>query len=155
MSIYIQAAAGERGRGEEEGERETGRLPQTVLSWTSGQDGGIGRYILPPRTTKRRTTTNLKTRNNQNCQKVKLYGSPTTKELKKKHSFRLVGGVETGSVGRGGVARWQDRTGRWRLADLAVPHSHGDKLGRTTGEQEKPRNPGFQHGKLQPQKLWK
>ena len=32
-------------------------------------------------------TTNLKTKNNQNCQKIKLYGSPTTKELKKKHSF--------------------------------------------------------------------
>ena len=40
---------------------------------------------------------NLKTKNNQNCQKVELYGSPTTKELKKKHSSRLVDGVETGS----------------------------------------------------------
>ena len=52
----------------------------------SGQDGGIGRYTLPPHTTKTRTTTNLKTKNNLNWQKVKLYGSPTTKELKKKHS---------------------------------------------------------------------
>ena len=67
---------------------------------TSGQDGGIGRYTLPPCTTKRRTTTNLKTKNNQNCQKIKLYGSPTTKELKKKHSFRLAGGVEMGSESR-------------------------------------------------------
>ena len=33
---------------------------------TSREDGGIGRYTLPPRTTKRRTTTNLKTKNNQN-----------------------------------------------------------------------------------------
>ena len=46
---------------------------------------------MPPYTTKRRTTTNLKTKNNQNCQKIKLYGSMTTKELKKKHSSRLVG----------------------------------------------------------------
>ena len=45
-------------------------------------------------TTKRRTT-NLKTKNNQNCQKIKLYGSPTTKELKKKHSSRPVGRAET------------------------------------------------------------
>ena len=45
---------------------------------------------------KRRTTTNLKTKNNQNCQNIELYGSQTTKELKKKHSFRLVGGVEMG-----------------------------------------------------------
>ena len=29
--------------------------------------------------------------------KNKLYGSPTTKELKKKHSPRPVGGAETGS----------------------------------------------------------
>ena len=49
---------------------------------------------MTPHTTKRRTITNLKTKNNQNFQKIKLYGSPTTKELKKKHSFRLVGGVE-------------------------------------------------------------
>ena len=66
----------------------------------SGKDGGIGRYALLPRTTKRRITTNLKTKINQNCQKIKLYGSLTTKELKKKHSSRWVGGAETGSWGR-------------------------------------------------------
>ena len=37
-----------------------------------------------PRTTKRRITTNLKSINNQKCQKIKLHGTPTTKELKKK-----------------------------------------------------------------------
>ena len=63
---------------------------------TSGQDGGVGRYTVPPPTTKRRTRTNLKTKDNQNYQKIKLYGSLTTKELKK-YSSRLVGGVETGS----------------------------------------------------------
>ena len=52
-----------------------------------------------PHTTKRRIT-NLKTKNNQNCQKIKLYGNPTAKELKKKHSFRLVGGVKTDNQGR-------------------------------------------------------
>ena len=51
---------------------------------------------------KRRTTTNLKTKNNQNCQKTELYGSPTTKEIKKKHSPRPVGGAEPGS--------WAERT---------------------------------------------
>ena len=49
---------------------------------------------MPLPTTKRRTTTNLKTKNNKNCQKIKLYGSPTTKELKKKLSPRQVGGAE-------------------------------------------------------------
>ena len=42
-------------------------------------------------------TTYLNIKNNQNCQKIKLYGSPITKEYKKKHSSRLVGGVEMGS----------------------------------------------------------
>ena len=55
------------------------------------QDGGVGRYIVLPHTTKRRTTTNLKAKNNQNCQKNKLYGSLTARELKKKHSSSMVG----------------------------------------------------------------
>ena len=50
-----------------------------------------------PHTIKRRTTTILKTKLNQNCKEIKLYGSLTTKELKKKHSPRLVRGVEMGS----------------------------------------------------------
>ena len=57
---------------------------------------------MPPRTTKRRTTTNLRTKNNQNCQKIELYGSPTTKALKKKHLPRPVGGAE--------MVRWGERT---------------------------------------------
>ena len=62
----------------------------------------MGRYSLLPHTTKRRTTTNLKTKNNQNFQKIKLYGSRTTKELKKKYSPRQVGGAEMGSWGGDG-----------------------------------------------------
>ena len=50
---------------------------------SSGQDAGIGRNTLLPRTSKRRITTNLKTINNQKSQKIKLHGTPTTKELKK------------------------------------------------------------------------
>ena len=61
-------------------------------------NGDVGRYTLLPLTTKR-LTTKLKTKNNQNCQKIQLYGSLTTKELKKKHSSRLVGGAERGSRG--------------------------------------------------------
>ena len=41
----------------------------------SGQDGGVGRNPLLPRTTKRRRTTNLKSINNQKCQKIKLHGT--------------------------------------------------------------------------------
>ena len=50
---------------------------------------------MPPCTTKR-TTTSIQAKNNQNCDKIELYGSLTTKELKKKHSSRMAGGAETG-----------------------------------------------------------
>ena len=36
----------------------------------------------------------LKTNKTQNCQKIELYVSLTTKDLKKPHSSRQVGGVE-------------------------------------------------------------
>ena len=49
---------------------------------SSGQDGGIGRNPSLPRTTKKRITTNLKSINNQKCQKIKLHGNLATKELK-------------------------------------------------------------------------
>ena len=50
---------------------------------SSGQDGGVGRNPSLPRTTKRRITSNLKSINNQKHQKIKLHGTPTTRELKK------------------------------------------------------------------------
>ena len=89
------------------------------LVGTSGQDGGVGRHTVPPCTTKTRPT-NLKTKNNQNQQKIELYGSLTTKKLKKKHSTRPVGSAETVSqvermhskVVAGGLGQ-----ARWRQAD--------------------------------------
>ena len=112
---------------------------------TSGQEEDIGRYTVPPHTTKRRTPTNLKTNNNQNCQKIELYGSPTTKELKKKYSSRQVGGAETGSQaerthskaaarGLGWARQWLAEWVRQLLADQVVPHLCADKPGGTTGE---------------------
>ena len=52
---------------------------------------------------------NLKTNNTQNSQKIELYGSLTTKDLKKPHLSRWVGGAETGQRAKamwGGVERW-------------------------------------------------
>ena len=95
---------------------------------TSGQDGGIDRYTLPPCTTKRRTTRNLNTKSNQNCQKIELQGSPTTKELKKRHPSRLVGRVETGKQ------VWRRHAARQWLEDCMVPYLYVDKLGGITGE---------------------
>ena len=78
---------------------------------TFSQDGGVGRYTLPPHTTKRRTTTNLETKNNPTCQKIELYGSLTIRELKKKHASRPVG--DGGTVSRGREDSWQG--GSWRV----------------------------------------
>ena len=116
------------------------RRPLINGTWPS-QDGGIGRHTVPPHTTKRRTTTNLKTTNNQNLQKIELYGSPTTKELKKKHSSRPVGGVEMGSWGEEdsqGDSGWQ--TGwshicmkiNWeeQLGSEIDCRTHGSSLGK-------------------------
>ena len=72
-------------------------------------------------------------KNNQNCQKIELYGSPTTKELKK-HSSRQVGRAETGSGAermRGEVAAGGPGWARWWLV---VPHLRVDKMGGITGQ---------------------
>ena len=81
-----------------------------------------------------------KTKNNQNCQKIKVYGSPTNKELKKKHSSSLVGGAEMGSWG--GENLWQD--GSWwnGQSHIWVWTNQEEQL-----ERDRPHNPGFQHGK--------
>ena len=73
-----------------------------------------------------------------------MYGIPTTKELKKKHSSRLVGGAEMGSwaestrgkAGGMGQARWwlEDQVGEAAAGRLVVSHTYTDKLGVTTGE---------------------
>ena len=39
----------------------------------SSQDGGVGRCVSLSHSTKTRITMNLKMKNNQNCQKIKLY----------------------------------------------------------------------------------
>ena len=50
-------------------------LSMNIISFSSGQDGGIGRNLSLPSTTKRKITTNLKTINNHRCQKIKLHGT--------------------------------------------------------------------------------
>ena len=97
---------------------------------TSGLDGAVGRYTLPPCTTKRRSTANLKTENNQNCQKIKLYRSLATKESKKKHSFRRVEGVETGSQGREDTR--QGGSWRTRWSHIWMQINLEEKLGSET-----------------------
>ena len=72
--------------------------------------------------TTKRVTTNLKTKTTTTARKIKLYGSPTTKELKKKHSSRLVGQAETGSWG-GEDVQQADRPRQAAAGGMVVPHS--------------------------------
>ena len=101
-----------------------------------------------PCTTKRRMTTYLNIKNNQNCQKIKLYGSPTTKEIKKKHSSRLVGGAER-TRGKGTAGRPS------KVADCGVGWAKLQLAGEAVagGLGDRPCNPGFQCGKIKPQQL--
>ena len=76
---------------------------------SSGQDGGIGRNPSLPHTTKRRITTNLKSINNQKCQEMKLYGTPTSKELKKQSTKKKKKERKTQSTRPTRLVRWVDR----------------------------------------------
>ena len=50
--------------------QEQVKTTEKELNESSGQDGSIGRNTTLPHTTKRIITTNFKTKNNQNCQKI-------------------------------------------------------------------------------------
>ena len=76
---------------------------------------------MPPHTTKGRATTNLKTKTKQNWKKIKLYGSLTTKKLKKKHSSRPVGGTEMESQ----VERMCGKAAAGRLSEAAADGAGG------------------------------
>ena len=103
-------------------------------SESSGQDGGIGRNPLLPHTTKRRITTNPKTINNHKCQNIKLHGTTTTKELKKKSTrTRPVGRWMERNRGR---PRTQEelsekpRRGSWPCGRGWLPQGSQDWLSR-------------------------
>ena len=79
-------------------------------------------------------------------------GSPTTKEIKKKHSLRPVGGVETGSpaertrdkVVAGGPSNVADCGAWWAKLQLAGEAAAG-------GPDNRLHNPEFQPGEIKPQ----
>ena len=58
------------------------------------------------------------------ARKIKLYGSPKPKELKKKHSSRPVGGMETGNQGgedAQGGGGWRARVGKAAMGSPSSP----------------------------------
>ena len=111
---------------------------------TSGQDGGIGRHTVPPRTTKRRTTTHLKTKKQpkliENRTVWKSDNQGVKEETLTQTSRRGGDGQLGGEDSRKGCS-WQP----------VVPHSCADKSGGTNGERDRPHNPGLQHREIKPQ----
>ena len=81
-----------------------------------------------------------------------MYGSPTTKEIKKKHSSRLVGGAERGSqaertqgkAAAGGPSKVADCGGGWAKLQLAGEAAAG-------GPGDRPHNPEVQLWEIKPQ----
>ena len=74
-----------------------------------------------------------------------MYESPTTKEIKKKHSSRLVGGEETGSkVVAGGPRGVADSEVEWAKLQLV-----GEAA--AAGPGDRPPNPGLQQREIKPQ----
>ena len=81
-----------------------------------------------------------------------MYGSPITKEIKKKHSSRPVGGAETGSwaertrgkAAAGGPSEVADCGVGWEKLQLASESAAG-------GLGDRPCNPEFQRGEIKPQ----
>ena len=111
---------------------------------TSSQDGGISRRASPPCTTIKRITTNLKTKNSQNCQKIELCGSPTTKDLKKTHSSRPIGRAQLWKQ----AERWCSME-RWRWWGWQQRRQQSRWEGHLRSEQSQPKarlhSRGFQH----------
>ena len=100
----------------------------------------------------------LKTNNNQNCQEIRLYGSPTTKDKKKPHSSRWVREAESQRLAeRYGDAMWYGKA----AVERVVTHSHVvDKIqeGYLGSKQSQPRShctaQGSSARKIDPHNFW-
>ena len=79
-------------------------------------------FLMQPQT---KLQLNPKTNNTQTCQKIELYGSLTTKDLKKPHSFRWVEGAEMWrQVERQGDTLWHGEVAA--AVKQAVPITCGE-----------------------------
>ena len=77
--------------------------------YTSGQDGDVGRHTVPPCTTKRRTTTNLKTKNKHLPENQTVWKSDN--QGVKEEAF-----IQTARRGRDRQPGWRGRAAWCRLA---------------------------------------
>ena len=104
------------------------KITRILRAWNLGLPAKMEAYTVPPRMTKRRTTTNLK--------KTELTENQTlwksTNQGVKEETF-IQTDSRCGDVLLGGKNSQQG--GGWRLADWAVPHLCADKLGGITGSE--------------------
>ena len=112
---------------------------------SSGQEGGLGNNASFPCITKRRITTNLKTKNKQNCPKIKLPGTPTTKEINIHPDW--LEGWRQADRWRGCPARQQTVQARQGLVGCVLPHSRVGKPGGIPGSKTDHENRGVSAGK--------
>ena len=98
---------------------------------------------------------NSKGSNTQNHQKIELYGSPTIKDLKKTHSPKWVGGVESGK--KNGEAVWWGKAAAEVMVECMVPYSYvvvknweGYPGSKRSWPQARLQSPGFQHQEDKP-----
>ena len=84
---------------------------------TSGQDGCIGRHTVPPHTTKRRTTTNVKTKNQPELTENQTVWKPNNQGVKEEtftQTGRRGGDGQPGAEDlRQGGHWWTGRGGGW------------------------------------------
>ena len=111
-----------------EGPTQCNQASKRNKDFSSGQDGGVGRHTVPPCTTKRRTTTNLKIKNNQNCQKNQTAWK-SNNQGDKEETF-----IQTRWRGLAARQQLEDQARR-RLADWVVSHLCADKPGGTIGSE--------------------
>ena len=93
-----------------------------------------------PCTTKRRTTTNLKTKIQPELPENRTIWKSDKQEVKEETFIQTSRRAEMGNWGGGGGG-----PARRRLADQKVPHLPVDKPGGTTGDGDRLHNPALQH----------
>ena len=116
-----------------------------ILHFTSGQDGGIGRYACFFTQPKKEQQQIQKQKATRNARKSVW---KSNNQGVNEETF-----IQTGRRGRDGQPVQKGHMARWQLEDQEVPHLHADKPGGTTGERDRLNNPGIQPREIKPQNL--
>ena len=108
-----------------------------VWVWTFGQDGGVGRHTVSSHN-QNKDNNKFKNKKQPELTETQTIWKSDNQGVKEE-TF-----IQTGRRGRGRQAGWRGLITRQRLADWVAPHSCAEKPGGTTGERDRPHNPGLQ-----------